>query len=115
MKILVGNKVDKVRSLSLNRASCSPHPHTPQEFSRQVSTTEGEQFAARMDSLFIEASAKTAVGVSEAFRDVVEKILDTPELWAPPARASTITTLKPSLSGNGMPGGMGAAEGGCSC
>jgi len=36
-----------------------------------------------MNSLFIETSAKTAVGVSEAFKDVAEKILDTPELWAP--------------------------------
>lgn len=36
-----------------------------------------------MNSLFIETSAKTAVGVSEAFKEVAEKILDTPELWAP--------------------------------
>jgi Ras-related protein Rab-18 len=36
-----------------------------------------------MNSLFIEASAKTAVGVHEAFQEVVEKILETPELWAP--------------------------------
>ncbi|KAG5641005.1 hypothetical protein DXG03_006388 [Asterophora parasitica] len=62
VKILVGNKVDK-------------------EFSRQVSTAEGETFAKRMSSLFIEASAKTSIGVNEAFQEVVEKILDTPELW----------------------------------
>ena len=54
-----------------------------QEFSRQVSTSEGEAFARRMNSLFIETSAKTAVGVSEAFKEVAEKILETPELWAP--------------------------------
>jgi Ras-related protein Rab-18 len=36
-----------------------------------------------MNSLFIETSAKTAVGVSEAFKEVAEKIIDTPELWAP--------------------------------
>jgi len=64
VKIIVGNKVDK-------------------EFSRQVPTSEGEAFARRMNSLFIETSAKTAVGVSEAFKEVAEKILDTPELWAP--------------------------------
>jgi len=64
VKIVVGNKVDK-------------------EFSRQVATSEGEAFARRMNSLFIETSAKTAVGVSEAFKEVAEKILDTPELWAP--------------------------------
>ncbi|PFH49628.1 hypothetical protein AMATHDRAFT_112731, partial [Amanita thiersii Skay4041] len=62
VKILVGNKVDK-------------------EFSRQVPTSEGEAYAERMGSLFVEASAKTAVGVQETFREVVEKILDTPELW----------------------------------
>jgi len=64
VKIVVGNKVDK-------------------EFSRQVSTSEGQAFATRMSSLFIEASAKTSVGVREAFQEVVERILDTPELWAP--------------------------------
>ncbi|ESK95465.1 gtp-binding protein yptv3 [Moniliophthora roreri MCA 2997] len=62
VKILVGNKVDK-------------------EFSRQVPTSEGAAFAARMNSLFIEASAKTAVNVKETFHEVVERILDTPELW----------------------------------
>ncbi|KAG5716948.1 Ras-related protein Rab-18 [Termitomyces sp. T112] len=62
VKILVGNKLDK-------------------EFSRQVSTEEAQAFAKRMNSLFIEASAKTAVNVNEAFQEVVEQILETPELW----------------------------------
>jgi Ras-related protein Rab-18 len=70
-----------------------------------------------MNSLFIEASAKTAVGVHEAFQEVVEKILDTPELWAPvtPARGR-------SGDGDGvMPGNieLGKAQnddgGGCAC
>ena len=60
-----------------------------QEFSRQVPTSEGEAFARRMNSLFIETSAKTAVGVSEAFKEVAEKILETPELWAPPSAQPT--------------------------
>lgn len=34
-----------------------------------------------MGCLFVEASAKTAVGVTEAFNDVVERIIDTPSLW----------------------------------
>jgi Ras-related protein Rab-18 len=59
---VVGNKVDK-------------------EFSRQVSTTDGREFAERQGALFVEASAKTAVGVSEAFEDVVRRIIDTPALW----------------------------------
>ena len=46
-----------------------------------MSTSEGAAFAARMRCLFVEASAKTAVGVTEAFNDVVERIIDTPSLW----------------------------------
>ncbi|OCH84985.1 ras-domain-containing protein [Obba rivulosa] len=104
VKIIVGNKVDK-------------------EFSRQVSYAEGQQFAQRMGSLFVEASAKTSVGVDEAFQDVVEKILDTPELWAPVAGSKG--ARRPGAAGaaeSSMPGsisltegGSGAAEGGCSC
>ncbi|KAF9560611.1 ras-domain-containing protein [Agrocybe pediades] len=99
VKILVGNK----------------------EFSRQVPTSEAQKFATRMNSLFIETSAKTAVGVREAFQEVVEKIIDTPELWEG-------TTSKQSTSGGngGMPGGVQTVglrddqgankeEGGCAC
>ena len=52
-----------------------------QESSRKVQTSEGEAFALGMDSLFIETSAMTAVGVREIFMELAEKILDTPELW----------------------------------
>lgn len=44
-------------------------------------TAEGAAFAARTGCLFVEASAKTAVGVVEAFSDVVARIIDTPSLW----------------------------------
>ena len=44
-------------------------------------TSEGATFAARTGCLFVEASAKTAVGVTEAFHDVVVRIIDTPSLW----------------------------------
>ena len=44
---------------------------------RQVSTEEGAALAARMGCLFVESSAKTAVGVRDTFRDVVERIVDT--------------------------------------
>jgi Ras-related protein Rab-18 len=72
-----------------------------------------------MNSLFIEASAKTAVGVSEAFQGVVEKILDTPQLWAPvtPDKGG----VGRSNADGGMPGSidLGKAgkgeESGCSC
>ncbi|KAG6860893.1 hypothetical protein C0995_006332 [Termitomyces sp. Mi166 len=102
VKILVGNKVDK-------------------EFSRQVSTEEGQAFAIRMNSLFIEASAKTAVNVNEAFQEVVEQILETPELWEG-QRAGQST----GGGRGGMPGGVqvvglsdqqghSAQDGGCAC
>ncbi|KAI9464396.1 ras family-domain-containing protein, partial [Russula earlei] len=48
VKVVVGNKLDK-------------------EYSRQVPTAEGAEFAAaRAGCLFVEASAKTAVGVTDA-------------------------------------------------
>ncbi|KAH8109063.1 ras-domain-containing protein [Phellopilus nigrolimitatus] len=103
IKIVVGNKVDK-------------------EFSRQVSTTEGAAFAERMGSLFVEASAKTDVGVREAFTDVVTRILDTPELWAP---VSSVTPDRKVVLGGAqgrsrndsqsMPGEIGDEAGGCAC
>ncbi|MDA4808005.1 hypothetical protein NY486_19230, partial [Enterobacter hormaechei] len=51
VKVIVGNKVDK-------------------EFSRQVSTEEGQAFADRMGTLFVECSAKTNFGVTEAFQEL---------------------------------------------
>ncbi|WWC86413.1 uncharacterized protein L201_001290 [Kwoniella dendrophila CBS 6074] len=63
VKMIVGNKIDK-------------------EFSRQVSTDEGKTFALRMGALFIECSAKTKLGVPEAFEDLVRRILATPSLWS---------------------------------
>lgn len=51
VKILVGNKVDKVSySLTLEL--------TTQEYSRQVTREEGEKFAERMGTLFVGASRR---------------------------------------------------------
>jgi len=67
--------------------------------------------------LFIETSAKTSVGVSEAFQEVVEKIMDTPELWANSSGGKTNT----SGGNGGVPGGVqvvGVTEQqseGCAC
>ena len=82
-----------------------------------------------MDCLFIEASAKTAVGVSETFREVVERIIDTPELWAAAVDKSRSGAAKPTrTAGKNAPTAMtlpgsitldegehDAYEGGCSC
>ena len=61
VKLLVGNKVD------LN-------PEVPRE--------EVEAWARSHGMLFLEASAKTCTGVQQAFREVVEKILENPVLLA---------------------------------
>ncbi|KIJ19675.1 hypothetical protein PAXINDRAFT_166756 [Paxillus involutus ATCC 200175] len=111
-KIIVGNKLDK-------------------EHSRQVATPEAAAFAARQGALFLEASAKTAVGVCEVFEDLVKRILDTPELWAPVTPESVGTSSgrgsgSTGGGGDGMPGtidlgaaaGTGTGEeeyGGCGC
>ncbi|KAJ3256289.1 hypothetical protein HDU77_003212 [Chytriomyces hyalinus] len=62
VKMIVGNKVDK-------------------ETLRQISPKEGEAFAEKMGALFIETSAKTCAGVDDAFVEVAQKIIETPELY----------------------------------
>ncbi|KAI0641761.1 ras-domain-containing protein [Trametes meyenii] len=104
VKIIVGNKVDK-------------------EFSRQVPTAEGQAFATRMGALFVEASAKTSVGVQDAFRDVVARIIDAPELWqAAASRARPAGGARRDSGNDDMPGSIDlrqepdeAEGGGCSC
>ena len=101
-------------------------PRTTQEYSRQVPVSEGQAFATRMNALFVEASAKTAVGVQEAFRDVVERIIDTPELWqSAGARKSSragAAGVGAGAGGQDMPGSIDlrqepeeAEGGGCGC
>ena len=86
IKIMVGNKADKVGlcvpAWQIRRHHFeSDYSISTQEHARQVSTEEAAAYAARMGCLFVEASAKTAMGVSRAFRDVVERVAETPELW----------------------------------
>ena len=59
VKLLVGNKVDK-----------------PAVVSRE----EAEDWARARGMIFLEASAKTDVGIQQAFEEVLEKILDNPVL-----------------------------------
>ena len=84
-----------------------------------------------MDSLFIEASAKTAVGVADAFREVVVNIMNSPDLWRTPdskSPGSGPTSGAPGRSTNlstneTMPGTITLDEhdaqdaygGGCAC
>lgn len=55
------------------------HPAALQE-TREVSKTDGEMFARRQGCLFAETSAKADVAVSQAFEELVLKILETPVL-----------------------------------
>lgn len=82
--------------------------------------SEGQAFAKRMNSLFIEASAKTALGVKEIFQELVEGILNTPELWDTNAKAGQTT----AHGNGGVPGGVqlvggedrdSSQDGGCAC
>ncbi|KAL1921101.1 uncharacterized protein VTP21DRAFT_11736 [Calcarisporiella thermophila] len=83
VKIIVGNKVDK-------------------DSSRVVSTKEGTELARRMDTLYVECSAKTRAGVQEAFEEVVRKIVERPSLWQkqeqskPSVQISQHTSNEPS-------------------
>merc|ERR1712072_1281618 len=60
VKLLIGNKIDTDE--------------------RQVSHEDGLEFAREFGTLFIECSAKTKVGIEQAFDEVVSKILETPAL-----------------------------------
>jgi Ras-related protein Rab-18 len=61
VKMLVGNKIDK-------------------ESERVVSKEEGMAFARSNAMLFIESSAKTEEGVQQAFEELIQKILESPNL-----------------------------------
>jgi Ras-related protein Rab-18 len=110
---------------SLLNGSFSPFFVLLQEYSRQVPTAEGAAFAARTGCLFVEASAKTAVGVTETFSEVVERIIDTPSLWGdekPKASSSKAgVTSRPQIF-DSMPGNIDLGQvqdegdsGGCAC
>eukprot|EP01105_Mastigella_eilhardi_P004137 TRINITY_DN1548_c0_g1_i2.p1 TRINITY_DN1548_c0_g1~~TRINITY_DN1548_c0_g1_i2.p1 ORF type:complete len:209 (+),score=67.11 TRINITY_DN1548_c0_g1_i2:83-709(+) len=74
IKMLIGNKVDKEK--------------------REVTREEGLRYARDHCMLFIECSAKTTVGVQQAFFELVQKILETPSLTESAAnkpRATRIT------------------------
>ena len=48
---------------------------------RVVTKEEGMKCARKHHMMFIEASAKTCEGVACAYEELVEKIIQTPELW----------------------------------
>eukprot|EP00657_Telonema_sp_P-1_P000217 TRINITY_DN1038_c0_g1_i1.p1 TRINITY_DN1038_c0_g1~~TRINITY_DN1038_c0_g1_i1.p1 ORF type:complete len:253 (-),score=50.93 TRINITY_DN1038_c0_g1_i1:365-1123(-) len=91
VKLLIGNKIDTDV--------------------RQVSREEGLEFAREYNTLFIECSAKTKVGVVQAFDEVVSKILETPSL-------SDVVIKQPTRPAVTLTGGNSHAHnnaGGCGC
>ena len=90
---------------------CTPSRNTPDKCPRRSQCT---------GCLFIEASAKTAVGVTEAFNDVFACIIDMPSLWreekfksspksAASASANTAAAGR-SRAGEGMPGNIDLSQ-----
>ena len=61
VKLLVGNKIDL-------------------KDNRKVSREEAEAWARSQGMLFLEASAKTRTGIKQCFMEVVQKIVEDPEL-----------------------------------
>jgi Ras-related protein Rab-18 len=61
IKMVVANKVDR-------------------DTDREVTTEEGQNFARSHGSLFVETSAKADVAVTQAFEELVLKVLETPHL-----------------------------------
>lgn len=106
VKLLVGNKIDL-------------------KDNRKVSREEAEAWARSQGMLFLEASAKTRTGIKQCFMEVVQKIVEDPELLVNtvPGRPKILLGEKnkgrrggdgSGGSGNGG-GGGGMAEDGSYC
>ena len=78
VKIIVGNKADNVRLLLGSPHFRYSQKDASQGHDRQIPTAEAAAYASRMGALFVEASAKTAVGLREVFRDTLERVLESP-------------------------------------
>ncbi|KAG2222588.1 hypothetical protein INT45_008707 [Circinella minor] len=93
VKMIVGNKVDK-------------------EGSRVVSYKEGADLARKLQTLFIECSAKTKIGVKETFEELVEKarIVETPHLWQKQGSSSSNVRVTDNSNDN-----SGSQQDYCSC
>ncbi|CAM9727706.1 unnamed protein product [Phaeothamnion confervicola] len=88
VKLLVGNKIDQ---------------------ERVVPRAEAEAWARSKGMLFLEASAKSKVGIKQVFSEVVQKILENPALLAntaPGRPRGTVNMHQTAPSSGGGGGGM---------
>ncbi|KAJ2251097.1 Ras- protein Rab-18 [Coemansia sp. RSA 475] len=79
VKMVVGNKIDK-------------------ESERQVTRKEGAEYARKHQTLFLECSAKTKIGVQQAVEELVSKISDTATLWRKPTSGGGMVTVNESVT-----------------
>jgi Ras-related protein Rab-18 len=91
VKLLIGNKIDSDE--------------------RQVSHEDGLEFAREYNTLFIECSAKTKVGIEQAFDELVSKVLETPTL----AEVVLKQQAKPASVTLGNAPSASSSAGGCGC
>lgn len=89
VKLLVGNKVDQ---------------------ERKVQRDQADEWAQSRGMLFMEASAKTKAGITQVFNEVVQKILENPNLLnnTRPAKPGSRGTLNNSSARN-----QSSGKGGC--
>eukprot|EP01132_Coremiostelium_polycephalum_P000642 gene642-795_t len=96
IKLLIGNKIDKEN--------------------REVSREEGAAFAKSKAMLFIECSAKTKVGIQQAFEELAHKILETPEVvneqqpGQKKSSSSSSTSIRPSSNDTNNPDQSGGVS-----
>lgn len=100
-RMVVGNKVDRAGDGSGENSG-----------EREVSRAEGEAFARRHGCLFAETSAKLGQAVSDAFEELMLKVLDTPALLETGASGRMHLTGGGGAGGGGGGGGMGGGGGG---
>ena len=79
VKLLVGNKIDLE--------------------DRQVTEQEATDFARQQAMMYLECSARTRVGIRQAFEEVVLKILDTPALLEAMGRGANLTQQPAEAAG----------------
>lgn len=82
IKMVVGNKIDRVSERVVNRQ-------------------EGLKFAQEHGALFIESSAKTTVGVQQAFEELCLKVVETPELWQSAADREKLNLRQSNVDADG--------------